>query len=198
MPQSETFTDGGFDGREYTHERIMFVGPRKIPGSAPSRWVMTGRSIGELLDRHLTALVLYARQWCAAPEDAVQDAVCKLVGRRTAPDDPAAWLFRAVKNAAIDRGKAEKRRVKREATVARPDRWFAEREVGELDASDAVAALESLPPDEREIIVARLWGGLTLDQAAAAAGCAVSTAHRRFEAGIEHLRERLGVKCPTP
>jgi RNA polymerase sigma-70 factor (ECF subfamily) len=158
---------------------------------------MTGRHIGELLDRHLAALVLYARQWCAAPEDAVQDAVCKLVTART-PDDPAAWLFRAVRNAAIDRGKADRRRVKREATVARPDRWFAEREVDGLDAADAVAALESLPPDEREIIVARLWGGLTLEQAADAANCSVSTAHRRFEAGIAHLRERLGVKCPTP
>jgi RNA polymerase sigma-70 factor (ECF subfamily) len=160
--------------------------------------MMTGRQIGELLDRHAAALALYARQWCAAPEDAVQDAVCKLVGQRTPPDDPAAWLFRAVRNAAIDRGKADRRRLKREASVARPDRWFAERAIDGLDSADAVAALESLPPDEREIIVARLWGGLTLEQAAAAAGCAVSTAHRRFAAGIDHLRERLGVRCPTP
>jgi RNA polymerase sigma-70 factor (ECF subfamily) len=159
---------------------------------------MTGRKIGELLDRYAAALALYARQWCAAPEDAVQDAVCKLVALRVPPDDPAAWLYRAVRNAAIDRGKADRRRTKREAAVARPDRWFAEREIDGLDAADAVAAIESLPPDEREIIVARLWGGLTLEQAAAAAGCAVSTAHRRFAAGIDHLREMLGVRCPTP
>jgi RNA polymerase sigma-70 factor (ECF subfamily) len=160
--------------------------------------MMTGRQIGELLDRHAAALALYARQWCAAPEDAVQDAVCKLVALRVPPDDPIAWLYRAVRNAAIDRGKADRRRLKREATVARQDRWFAERAIDGLDAADAVTALESLPPDEREIIVARLWGGLTLEQAAAAAGYAVSTAHRRFAAGIEHLRERLGVRCPTP
>jgi RNA polymerase sigma factor (sigma-70 family) len=159
---------------------------------------MTGRQIAELIDRHVAALTLYARQWCGTPEDAVQDAFCKLVGVHPPPDEPAAWLFRAVRNAAIDRGKAAQRRVRREAAVARPDRWFAEREIDGLDAKDAVAALESLPPDEREVIVARLWGGLTLEQAAAAAGCAVSTAHRRFEAGIERLRERLGWKCPTP
>jgi len=159
---------------------------------------MTGRQIGDVLDRHASALSLYARQWCAAPEDAVQDAVCKLVVVFPPPADPASWLFRAVRNAAIDRGKADRRRVKREAVADRPDRWFAEREIDGLDAADAVAALESLPPDEREVIVARLWGGLTLEQAAAAAGCAVSTAHRRFAAGIDHLRERLGVKCPTP
>src|SRR5262245_45627419 len=159
---------------------------------------MTGRQLGDLLDRYFAALTLYARQWCAAPEDAVQDAVCKMVGLRTSPIDTAAWLFKAVRNAAIDRGKADRRRARREAAAARPDRWFAERAIDGLDAADAVAALESLHPDQRELIVARLWGGLTLEQAASAAGCSVSTAHRRFEAGIEHLRERLGVKCPTP
>jgi len=30
--------------------------------------------LGRLIDRHAAALVLYARQWCAAPEDVVQDA----------------------------------------------------------------------------------------------------------------------------
>ena len=67
---------------------------------------MTGRQIAELIDRHAAALGLYARQWCAAAEDAVQDGVCKLVALKVPPDDPAAWLFRTVRNAAIDRGKA--------------------------------------------------------------------------------------------
>jgi DNA-directed RNA polymerase specialized sigma24 family protein len=46
------------------------------------------------------------------------------------------------------------------------------------------------------VIVARLWGGMTLEQVAAVAGCSLTTAHRRFEAGIAALRERLGVTCP--
>lgn len=47
------------------------------------------------------------------------------------------------------------------------------------------------------MIVARLWGGRTLDQIAAAAGYSVSTAFRRYEAGLAALRERLGAPCPT-
>jgi RNA polymerase sigma-70 factor (ECF subfamily) len=139
-------------------------------------------------------LVLFARQWCDCPEDVVQDAFCKLVGVRAPPTDPAAWLFRVVRNAAIDAGRVTRRRARREQSAARPEPWFAETEGEGLDA--AVAALEALPPDQREVIVARLWGGLTLEQVAAAAGCSVSTAHRRYEAGIQALRERLSVTCP--
>jgi RNA polymerase sigma-70 factor (ECF subfamily) len=157
---------------------------------------MTPRQLADLIAAHAAALVLYARQWCDSPEDVVQDAFCKLVAAGTAPDDPVAWLFRAVRNAAIDAGRARRRRVRREQVAARAERWFAEREIDGLDAQAAVAALEALPPDHREVIVARLWGGLTLEQIAAAAGCSVSTAHRRFEAGIAALRERLGVTCP--
>lgn len=156
---------------------------------------MTARPLAELIDRHAAALALYARQWCAAPDDAVQDAFCRLVVQTPRPDDPVAWLFRVVRNLAIDAGKADRRRRHREGRVAKVE-WFAESEIDGLDAEAAVAALESLPAEHREVIVARLWGGLTLEQVAAATDCSVSTAHRRFEAGIAVLRERLGVACP--
>ena len=157
---------------------------------------MTARQIADLIASHAAALALFARQWCAAPEDAVQDAFCKLVRLSAPPDDPVAWLFRVVRTTAIDRGRADRRRARREAASAKPERWFAEAEVEGLDAEAAVAALEALPPEQREVIVARLWGGMTLEQAAAVAGCSVSSAHRRFEAGVAALRERFGVRCP--
>lgn len=157
---------------------------------------MTGPEVASLIDAHAAALRLFARQWCESPDDAVQDAFCKLMSCPTVPDDPAAWLFRSVRNAAIDRGRADARRKRRERLSAKPERWFEERAIGGLDAAVAIAALDALPGEQREIIVARLWGGLTLEQAAMAAGCAVSSAHRRYEAGIEALRERLNVPCP--
>jgi RNA polymerase sigma-70 factor (ECF subfamily) len=155
---------------------------------------MTPRVLADLIADHAAALVLFARQWCACPEDVVQEAFCKLVRVRTPPADPAAWLFRAVRNAAIDAGRVARRRARREQSAARPEQWFADPEADGVDA--AVAALAALPAGQREVIVARLWGRLTLEQAAAAAGCSVSTAHRRYEAGIQALRERLGVTCP--
>jgi RNA polymerase sigma-70 factor (ECF subfamily) len=157
---------------------------------------MTARQLGDLIDSHAAALVLFARQWCAAPEDVVQDAFVKLAAQPAWPDDPVAWLYRVARNRAIDAGKSERRRARREAAAARPVRWFAEPAVEGLDAPAAVAALEALPGEQREAIVARLWGGMTLEQVAAVAGCSVSTAYRRYEAGIAALRERLKVTCP--
>lgn len=156
---------------------------------------MTVRPLAELIDRHAAALALYARQWCAAPEDAVQEAFCRFVVQSPPPGDPAAWLFRVVRNLALDAGKAERRRRHREERVAKFE-WFAEAEVDGLDAESAIAALESLAPENREVIVARLWGGLKFEQIAIASACSVSSAHRRYESGIAALRERLGVTCP--
>ena len=156
---------------------------------------MTPRLLADLIAEHVAALVLFARQWCDSPEDVVQDAFCKLVAAPL-PNDPVAWLFRAVRNAAIDAGRSTRRRLKRERSTARPVRWFAESEIDGLDAEAAVVALESLPSDLREVIIARLWGGLTLEQIAIAAECSVSSVHRRFDAGIAILRERLGATCP--
>ncbi len=151
--------------------------------------------LAALIDEHTPALVLYARQWCAAPEDVVQEAFLKLVQQRRDPDDPVAWLFRVVRNGALDASKTVRRRKAREALA--PTRWFVEPEINGLDAQTAVAALEQLSSDIREVIVARLWGGLTLEQIALVAGCSVSSAHRRFEVGIVQLRKALGVSCPT-
>jgi RNA polymerase sigma factor (sigma-70 family) len=157
---------------------------------------MTARLLADLIVSHAAALALFARQWCDSPEDAVQDAFCKLVRQSTPPEDVVAWLFKVVRTTAIDRGRADRRRAKREAVSAKPERWFDEPEVEGLDAEAAVAALESLPAELREVIVARLWAGMTLEQVASVAGCSVTTAHRRFEVGIAALRERLGVTCP--
>jgi RNA polymerase sigma-70 factor (ECF subfamily) len=157
---------------------------------------MTARQLADLIDCHAASLVLFARQWCNVPEDVVQASFCKLAAQSTPPGDAVAWLYRVVRNGAIDAGKAERRRQRREAAVARPVRWFDNHTVDGLDAASAVAALESLPEDQREVIVGRLWGGLTLKEVADVVGCSVSSAHRRFEAGVAALREILGVTCP--
>src|SRR6516225_3583234 len=94
-----------------------------------------------LLDRHGPALVLYARQWCDAPEDVVQDAFLKLAALRTPPREVVPWLYRVVRNGALDAGKTARRRQQREARVARPEHWFAETEDNDLDAASAAAAL---------------------------------------------------------
>jgi len=141
--------------------------------------------------------VLYARQWCDEPEDVVQEAFVKLACQGRPPLDAVAWVYRVVRNGALDAAKKSRRRQRRESAVARPVRWFVEPEVDGLDAESAVAALQGLAPEQREVIVARHWGGLSFEQIAEAAGCSASTAFRRYTAGVEELRRQLGVPCPN-
>jgi DNA-directed RNA polymerase specialized sigma24 family protein len=65
-----------------------------------------------------------------------------------------------------------------------------------VDATSAAAALESLAPHEREVVVAHLWGGLTFNEIGRLMGNSDSTAHRRYEAALSSLRTKLGVSCP--
>ena len=154
--------------------------------------------LGQLLDRHLPALTLLARRWCSWPEDVVQEAFFQLTRQYEWPRDPAAWLYRAVRNGAISAGRAETRRRRHELAAAAIGRsWFVESPGAAIDSRAAAAALANLDGDERDVIVAHVWGGLSFSQIAEFLESSTSTVHRRYQAGLMALRELLGEACPT-
>jgi len=155
--------------------------------------------LGRLFDAHAAALRLYARQWCAgsAAEDAVREAFLSLARQSAVPDQVAAWLHRVVRNAAISAARSRHRRLKREARASSGEAWFSSVD-DQLDAQSATRLLAELELDCREVIVARLWGGLTFDQIARLQGCSLTTAHRRYHHGLAQLHERLERPCSTP
>src|SRR5438067_774261 len=112
---------------------------------------MTPHDLARLVDAQGPPLILFARQWCATPEDVVQEAFLKLVALRTSPREPVPWLYRVVRNAAIDAQRSDRRRQRREAAVPATC-WFVQPEVDGLDAAAAVAALQRLQLDQREVI----------------------------------------------
>jgi RNA polymerase sigma-70 factor (ECF subfamily) len=153
--------------------------------------------LGRLVDEHAAALALYARQWCAAPDDVVQEAFLKLVVQKKPPNNPVPWLYRVVRNAALSAARSARRRRHHESAAGgRTQAWFQVSEGAGLDHEAAAAALQALPPEQREVIVAHLWGGLTFEQVAELVGASSSTVHRWYIAGLSALRERLGVSCP--
>ena len=157
---------------------------------------MAPDELARLIDERAAALVLYARQWCAAPEDVVQEAFVKLMAQGSPPEQPVPWLFRVVRNAAISARRAAERRRRHETVAAqRQRRWFEFAGDTALDADAVTRALQSLPSDQREIITLHLWGGLTFAQIADVIGCSSSSAHRWYEEGLARLRERLDVPC---
>jgi RNA polymerase sigma-70 factor (ECF subfamily) len=159
--------------------------------------VIGPQQLARILDEQGGALVLYARQWCpSGSEDVVQEAMVQLARQDPPPERIAAWLYRVVRNSAISAARAERRRRKYEAAAAIATPWFAASHDDRLDTQAAQAALQRLSPEQRETIVARLWGGLTFDEIAEVTGSSSSSAHRWFEAGLAALRKSLGVTCP--
>ena len=148
--------------------------------------------LGELFERHGATLALFARQWCDTPDDVVQQALVQLARQSEAPRQVVAWLYRVVRNGALTAARSQKRRKRHETAAAElVQPWFVESQEASLDAAAATIALESLSVDEREVIVAHLWGGLTFQEIAEVTGLSSSTAHRRYESGLRELRGKL-------
>lgn len=139
-------------------------------------------------ERHGRALVLLARQWCAShadAEDAVHDAFLKFWPKRNRVDDPTAYLYRCTKNAALNRQRGDKRRRKREVTAASEAIKFVlpiTPTFEDCDESQALTeALGGLPEDQRQVVVMKIWGGLTFAQVAEACEVSPNTAASRYQ-----------------
>jgi RNA polymerase sigma factor (sigma-70 family) len=149
-----------------------------------------------IVDAHADALLLFARQWSdATAADVVQEAFLQLVRRVQANDPPknvVAWLYRVVRNELITQYHASQRARAREERVAaeRPE-WFEPALDTRLDAMRAAELLHTLPVEQRETVVARIWGGLSFDEIADLTRTSRSTAHRRYLTAIETLRQGL-------
>ncbi len=155
---------------------------------------MDDKILGRLIDEQASALELYARQWCDCPGDVVQDALLQLVRQRKPPERVVAWLYKVVRNRAISVGRSNRRRRRHETqSTLQNDRWFVSSQENHLDAKSAAAALQRLTLEQREVIVARLWGELSFEDIAELTGTSSSTAHRRYQAGLTSLREKLGI-----
>ena len=160
--------------------------------------ILSPEAVTRLWDEQRAALVLYARQWCAAPEDVVQEAFLLLTRQKTAPDNLVGWIYRVVRNRAINAARGNSRRTRRETDAAGlGPAWFEPDEANQLDAESATDALKGLPAEQREAIVARLWGGLSFEQIAIVSDISLSTAYRNYQRGLAALRERLGWTCRT-
>jgi RNA polymerase sigma factor (sigma-70 family) len=148
------------------------------------------------LDRHGPVLVLLARQWVptrADAEDVVQEAFVRFWRDPHRAADPAAYLYAWVKRAALDWQRGRARRARREAAAARPEGeplFDGPAELAERRAAIA-AALGTLPAEQREVLVMKVWGGLSFPQIAEALGVSANTAASRYRYALAKLREQL-------
>jgi RNA polymerase sigma-70 factor (ECF subfamily) len=153
--------------------------------------------LGQLYRKHAAALRLFARQWGGGGEDLVQNAFVRLAQQSPPPERVLPWLYSVVRNEALTAQRSAARRRRREVRAGAAEAWFSPSD-DYLDANEAARLLAELPLDLREVIVARLWGGLTFEDTATLVGCSLPTAHRRYHSGLAQLRERLAANEHAP
>ena len=149
-----------------------------------------------LFDQHAAALVLFARQWVAShadAEDVVQEAFVRFWRSHGQVAEPAAYLFATVKHCALDWQRSRSRRSKREERAARPE--TTEIFAGPLEQQERRAAIEAalvlLPDKQREVVVMKIWGGLSFPQIATALKIPVDTAASRYRYALAKLQKEL-------
>lgn len=153
---------------------------------------LDGHVIRQLVAEHSAALALYARQWCHSPDDAVQEAFVELVQLKRTPENPAAWLFRAVRWRAMNLARSEHRRAKHQLRCSQEQLdWFIDTSPTAVDAQEAGRMLEQLDELDREIVVARIWGELSFEQIAELVDVPTSSVHRRYGHALKRLAALL-------
>lgn len=153
-------------------------------------------------DAHAARLLLYARQWLplrADAEDAVQAGFAKFWRSRARPEaSDLPLLFAAVRTASLDLIKSQQRRTNREQKAAEggPTVWWDADTLAERERAEAVAqAIASLPLDQRETLVLRIWGGLTFAEIARTLDENVNTVAGRYRTALTKLRHLLPEAC---
>jgi RNA polymerase sigma-70 factor (ECF subfamily) len=152
---------------------------------------LSGAGVRELYERHGPALLAYARSFvgdAGIAEDVVQQVFVKLLqGEAAVPDIPAAYLYRAVRNGALN----ARRNGLRNAPLEQASLWFVHRGGNQEAALSLQAALGELPEEQREVVMMRIWSGMTLDEIAAATHVSLNTVASRYRYALEKLRQQL-------
>jgi RNA polymerase sigma factor (sigma-70 family) len=150
--------------------------------------------LGRWFDAYGARLALYGRHWldAALAEDVVQEVFIRLMAQSSLPENVKAWLFRSVRNGAISQLRKQKRRQKQTETLAAgTQRWFENRGDDLLDAKTAQQTLIQLPEEQREIVILRIWGQLTLREIAEIVDQPLSTVHHRYQAALKAIRIKM-------
>ncbi|MFL6528754.1 MAG: RNA polymerase sigma factor [Chthoniobacterales bacterium] len=140
-------------------------------------------------------LVLFARQFVqsiADAEDIVQDAFVKF-WRKQHSIENRALLFAAVRSIALDAIRRDARRARRElAASAESEQISAPQFETENDEQRALSvAVDRLPPDQREVLVMKIWNDLTFAEIGGALGISQNTAASRYRYALTSLKKSL-------
>jgi len=125
-------------------------------------------------------------------EDAVHDAVVRLWRSGKKPqDDPVAYVFASVRNAALDQ--VRRRKPSAEVVSVFDGEWSDPAWAAQIGEQRQLVrrAVEALPPDQRQTVVLRVHAGLTFRQIAETFGEPLQTIASRYRRALERIKETI-------
>jgi RNA polymerase sigma-70 factor (ECF subfamily) len=141
-----------------------------------------------LYESKAAGLILYGRALGLShseAEDVLQEAFVALLQLAERPKDAEHYCLRSFRNRALNYRRSLWRRLTRELEA---HRWFesAPAETGlELEA---MCCLETLPPEQREVIVLKIWNSLTFEAIGELLDLSPNTVAGRYRYGLNKLK----------
>jgi RNA polymerase sigma-70 factor (ECF subfamily) len=126
----------------------------------------------------------------ARAQDAVHQVFLRLLQRTPAAqiNEIRTYLFSAVRNAIV----SAQRKPCHTPLHNTGEPWFELGDRDYLEEATLRRALDDLPPDQREVTVLHVWGGLTFAECAQVLAINANTAAARYRYALGRLREALG------
>ena len=156
--------------------------------------VVNAEQVAAWYEAYGPELLLFARQMSDGQqaEDIVQEAFIKLLGQRKQPDNARVWLYRVARNEALSVLRRLSRRRSADKQLSdTSEHCFDSRSDDLIDARTVQSLLERLPKPQREIVLLRIWGQMTLQETAGIVSKPVSTVHYLYRQGLEAMRKQL-------
>jgi RNA polymerase sigma-70 factor, ECF subfamily len=143
------------------------------------------------VEAHARRFLLFARDQtrCEADaQDILQEALVETWRRcgGKPPDPPL--VFATIRRRAIDLARSNDRRLRREQ--AAPE-WFCAPVESAARDEELEQAVKTLPPSLREVLVLKVWSGLTFQEIATALDIPANTAASRYRYALERLRASM-------
>ncbi len=136
-------------------------------------------------------LILYGRALGLShseAEDVVQETFVALMQRAEEPELPEHYCMRAFRNRALNCRRSLWRRLAREWES---QRWFERSPEESPVEREAMRCLATLPPEQREVIVLKIWHEYTFEQIGDLLEISPNTAAGRYRYGLQKLKACL-------
>jgi RNA polymerase sigma-70 factor, ECF subfamily len=144
--------------------------------------------VRRLYEVHGRALLAYASALLHDPseaEDVLHQVFLRLLRDGTTEISSPGYLFRAVRNRVLNHIRDRAREVGLDS-----DAQWLESPSGSTETALALqSALRTVPEEQREVIVLRVWAQMTFEEIAGVVGVPPNTAASRYRYGLAKLSE---------